>query len=106
MAIAAIILGTIGFIISLLPLIATGMVFISWLSWLFAILGLIFGGIAMAKGKLKPGLVGTIISILTIAMYFVAAHVAATRALNAVSDALGKDLKDLPGLQEALEKPE
>ena len=101
MGIAAIVLGAIGLLIAILPLIASGLIFISWLCWLFAILGLVFGIIALAKGKTKPGLVGTILSVLTIVIYFVAAHVVANRAMNALGEAVGKDI---PGLQEALDK--
>ena len=100
MGIAAIVLGAIGLLIAVLPFMATGLIFISWLCWLFAILGLIFGIIALAKGKTKPGLVGTILSVLTIAMYFVAAHVVANRAVKALSEAVDKDL---PALQDALD---
>ena len=101
MAIAAIVLGAIGLIIAILPLASAAALFISWLAWLFAILGLIFGIIALAKGKKKPGLVGTILSVLTIVMYFVASNIAATRALNTINETFGKDV---PGLQDALEK--
>jgi len=94
MGIVAVIMGVLGLIVAVLPFISPWLAFISWLAWLFIILAIVFGIIAVVKKKKVPGFIGLGLAVLSIVLYFVAGSVAMSSAEDAV-----QDLNALGGLQ-------
>jgi uncharacterized membrane protein len=109
MGIAALILGGLGLIVSLLPFATPAALFVSWLAWLFGIVALILGIISMVKSPKKTfGLIAIILAVLTFVFYFLAASFAVDSAVGDFEDVLNDPAMQLQiqqGMQEALQQP-
>ncbi|MBQ4291128.1 MAG: hypothetical protein II752_00115 [Muribaculaceae bacterium] len=100
---ASIVLGIIALVLAILPFISAWWLLLSWLVWILAILGIVFGVVALVKKQDKG--IGLAINVVAIVLYFFSAKAAATEAANALASGEGNALiEELNKATEDLDK--